>query len=146
MRKENKNSCPSETELWNCKYAFEFVCPLKWDSLEKTESPKTRYCSVCQQNVYLCENPVEFVNQGNLGKCVAIPQEITPTEIYREYGKTLFSQKEGLMGRVARRNEDDYNQEQKWWQDVLNLNPKFNQKEIEDIRYRIDQTHNPFEY
>jgi hypothetical protein len=50
------------------------------------------------------------------------------------------------MGRVARRNEDDYNQEQKWWQDVLNLNPKFNQKEIEDIRYRIDQTHNPFEY
>jgi hypothetical protein len=95
MRKENKNSCPSETELWNCKYAFEFVCPLKWDSLEKTESPKTRYCSVCQQNVYLCENPVEFVNQGNLGKCVAIPQEITPTEIYREYGKTLFSQKKG---------------------------------------------------
>ena len=82
---------PSETELWNCENAFEFVCLRKWESLRPTESPDIRYCEVCSQNVYLCETPLEFVSQGNLGRCVAIRQEVTPTYAFFDHrkGRTL---------------------------------------------------------
>lgn len=132
-----KKSCPTETELWNCENAFEFICPLKWDCLDTTESDDIRYCQVCQQNVYLCQTPLEFVNQGNFGRCVAIPQEMTPKEIYREHGKSASK----LMGRVAIRNQTNYSREQKWWQSVFDLNPTFNQNEMTEIRYKMEHTH-----
>jgi hypothetical protein len=121
---------PSETELWNCKNAFEFVCPRKWESLGKTESSDIRYCDVCRQNVYLCETPLEFVRQGNLGRCVAIRKEVTPTEVYADYVMGKYS-KEGME-----QMQENYEREKEWWKGVLALDATFNLEEIEDIRQR----------
>jgi len=125
MKSDSAKVNPSETELWNCENAFEFICPRKWESLKCTESPNTRYCEVCSENVYFCETPLEFVRQGNLGRCVAIRQEVTP-------GSAFF---EHAMGRylldAAKREED-------WWKSVLELNPTFNNEEIDEIRDRYN--------
>ena len=126
---------PSETELWNCENAFEFVCPRKWESLGQTETPDIRYCEVCSQNVYLCETPREFVSQGNLGRCVAIRKEVTPTE--------AFPFPSHIVGRFKRAPEDEqqleerYEREKDWWKRVSALSPTFNVEEIDEIRRKF---------
>ena len=72
---------PSESEILNCEVRFEFICPQKWESLGQTEALEIRHCDVCNQNVYLCETPLEFVRQGNLGRCVAVRKEVTPEDV-----------------------------------------------------------------
>jgi len=116
---------PSQTELWNCENAFEFVCPRKWESLGHTESSNIRYCEVCSQNVYLCETPLEFVSQGNLGRCVAIRKEVTP-------GSAFFNHAVGRYLPQAAIREAD------WWKGVLDLNPTFNVEEIDEIRRKFE--------
>jgi hypothetical protein len=115
---------PSETELWNCENAFEFICPRKWESLRQTESPGIRYCEVCSQNVYFCETPLEFVRQGNLGRCVAIRQEVTPKAAFYNH----------MMGRYML---DFAMREEEWWKGVSDLNPTFNKEEIDEIRRKF---------
>lgn len=85
MKPNPTKANPGETEVWNCDNAFEFVCPRKWESLSQTEEPGVRFCGVCSQNVYLCETPLEFVSQGNLGRCVAIRKEVRPAEGFTDY-------------------------------------------------------------
>jgi hypothetical protein len=126
---------PSQTELWNCENAFEFICPGTWDSLGQTESPDIRYCEVCSQNVYFCETPREFVSQGNLGRCVAIREEVTPTEAFPRH----------IIGRPAPRPPDYEKKRQEnskrqtdWWKGVLDLNPAFNVEEIDEIRRKFE--------
>ena len=131
MKSNPTKANPGETELWNCENAFEFVCPRRWEALGQTEEPGVRFCGVCNQNVYLCETPLEFVSQGNLGRCVAIPREVTPTEAFPRH----------FMGRVAlpsvdeiqRRNE----REKEWWKGVIANDPTFNTEEIEEIGRRM---------
>lgn len=123
---------PSQTELWNCENAFEFVCPRKWDSLGQTESPNIRYCEVCSQNVFLCETPDEFVRQGELGRCVALQKEVTPTMVYGDH----------WIGRVtaegAKRMQERYERAREWWKCVTAIKPTFNTEEIEDIRSKFE--------
>jgi len=122
---------PSETELWNCENAFDFVCPRRWESLKHTESADIRYCEACSQNVYFCETPLEFVRQGNLGRCVAIRKEVTPGEVYTDYrmgGRTANPEL-----RLAK-----YEREKDWWKAVLALDPAFNVEQIEDIRGKFE--------
>jgi hypothetical protein len=137
------NINPSQTELWNCQNAFEFICPQTWESLVITESEDIRYCEVCRQNVYLCKTPNEFVQQGNLDRCVAISEEVIPKQIYTQY--TNLNIYSILTGRPAKINETRYQQEQEWWLSVLNLNPNFNLEQIEDIRRAIDSNKLNFE-
>jgi hypothetical protein len=123
MESDSAKVNPSGTELWNCENAFEFICPRKWVSLRPTESPDIRYCEVCNQNVYLCETPLEFVRQGNLGRCVAIRPEVTPKGAFFDYRKGRL-----LPGYAKRQKE--------WWEEVSDLNPTFNKEEIDEIRDR----------
>jgi hypothetical protein len=119
---------PSETELWNCENAFEFVCPRRWEALQQTESADIRYCEVCKQNVYLCETATEFVRQGNLGRCVAIRKEVTPREPYKQYRMGRYSAEWG------KQRWENYEREKRWWEEVSALNPEFNQEEVDEIR------------
>src|SRR5690348_13319231 len=68
----------SVAELWNCRNAFEFVCPLYFDSLQPTADADVRYCSVCHEKVYRCRTPLDFVTHGESGHCVAIPEGFSP--------------------------------------------------------------------
>lgn len=127
---------PGQTELWNCENAFEFLCPLKWESLVSTESPDIRYCGVCSQNVYLCETPREFVSQGNLGRCVGIRKEVTPTEAFPRYfmGRRMAPTPESV-----KRGQQKSKRERDWWTGVLALNPTFNTEQIDETRARFKQ-------
>jgi len=143
MKSDPVKISPTQTELWNCENAFEFVCPRKWESLSRTESPHIRYCEVCNQNVYLCESPGEFVRQGNLGRCVAIPIKVKPKEVYTPpRGRVVMgrvSQEEAKRRAELRKRRLEYNERAKeWWEGVLYLNPTFNIEEIDEVRRKFE--------
>jgi hypothetical protein len=148
MKSDPVKMAPSETELWNCENAFEFICPRKWESLSRTESPDIRYCEVCSQNVYLCESPAEFVRQGNLGRCVATPIKVKPKEVYTppirlgrisaEGAKQRAEKEKRRAELVKRRQEHDERRAKEWWEGVLDLNPTFNIEEINEVRRKFE--------
>ena len=55
-------------EIKNC---FEFVCPLKWDSLEKTDNNNIRFCGSCDKQVFKASDLESFSKFANENKCVA---------------------------------------------------------------------------
>lgn len=123
---------PSNTQVWNCENAFDFVCPRQWESLGKTEDPSVRFCGVCSENVYLCDTPLEFVTQGNLGRCVAIPANVKPCQTANPH----------TMGRVAASTERQWQQTceyvKEWWSGVLANEPTFNREEIDEIVRKLN--------
>ncbi len=56
----------------NCNLKFKFSCPEQWIEMTMTNDKRIRFCSNCQQNVYLCESLGEAVALGHEGKCVAL--------------------------------------------------------------------------
>jgi tetratricopeptide (TPR) repeat protein len=71
---------PTLAETLNCQEPFEFQCPKSWNSMTQTNDSSIRYCEVCSKNVHMCLTPDEFISNGKLGRCVAIPEEILPGE------------------------------------------------------------------
>ena len=64
-------------EIKNC---FEFVCPLKWDNLEKTDNKNIRLCGSCDKEVYKASNLESFSKLADENKCVAyIERKGVPT-------------------------------------------------------------------
>ena len=59
-------------EIKNC---FEFVCPLKWDNLEKTDENNIRYCGSCEKQVYKAKNMFSFYELSEQNKCVAYKED-----------------------------------------------------------------------
>lgn len=55
-------------EIKNC---FEFVCPLKWDNLEKTDNNNIRFCGSCDKQVFKASDLESFSKFANENKCVA---------------------------------------------------------------------------
>ena len=56
--------------LRNCQFAFR--CPKTWDTLQQGESDEVRYCTDCENNVYLCRTDGELAEAIQQNKCVAI--------------------------------------------------------------------------
>ena len=56
----------------DCDSFFEFVCPLYWGSLQKTDDPAIRVCDQCHANVYFTSTVAEFVERASRGQCVAV--------------------------------------------------------------------------
>ena len=61
--------------IWRCggKGLLAFECQETWDSLDLTDVPLIRFCSVCKMKVYQCQSPEEFVAFARKNECVAIP-------------------------------------------------------------------------
>ena len=59
-------------EIKNC---FVFVCPLKWENLEKTDEINIRYCGSCEKQVYKAENMFSFYELSEQNKCVAYRED-----------------------------------------------------------------------
>ena len=104
------------SEILNCQDAFEFQCPKTWNSLMKTSGDGIRHCEVCNQNVYLCLTPEDFIRSGKLGRCVAIPKEVLP-------GNPAGVYEETYVGRPSyeevQRLEQLHFQCKEWWDDAL---------------------------
>ena len=50
---------------------FEFVCPLKWDNLDKTDDKNVRFCSSCKKQVLKAADLDSFNRLAYENKCVA---------------------------------------------------------------------------
>ncbi|MCL1495190.1 MAG: hypothetical protein M1G31_31235 [Pseudanabaena sp. Salubria-1] len=110
---------PLNSEIWNCDKLLEFRCSQRWQGLTETSNPKQRYCQACQKNVHLCSTPEEFITNGKLGYCVAIPVDLTPSKaiMLRVVGRP--SHEEVQKWHEASQKSSN------WWMLVLSQQPFF---------------------
>ncbi len=54
----------------NC--IFGKQCDKKWDKLTQTDNQDVRYCSACEQNVYLCQDESTLAEAIQANRCVAV--------------------------------------------------------------------------
>jgi hypothetical protein len=117
----------TSVDVWNCANAFEFVCPRYWESLSEGADPNIRFCSVCNQQVYRCETPLEFVSNAELGHCVAVPADRTPHHGFQKR----------VLGRPTKEHLDEMRQlfhdTRRWWQEIVEMQPQFASTAISEI-------------
>jgi hypothetical protein len=76
-------------QVWDCERMLQFQCPMKWEKLGPSPNADVRHCQACDQDVYLCHTPADFVSHGEQGRCVAIPDEMFPTsDLSHRLGQT----------------------------------------------------------
>ena len=63
---------------------FDFVCPRDWSALNSTDIESQRFCSHCNETVYLCTTDAETLSHARAGHCVAreLPDESELPVIY----------------------------------------------------------------
>jgi hypothetical protein len=54
----------------NC--IFGKQCDKKWAELTQTDNQDVRYCSTCEQNVYLCQDEYTLAEAIQANRCVAV--------------------------------------------------------------------------
>ena len=65
--------------VWDCDRLLRNRCPKTWAALnQKTPVDDVRHCDSCDQDVYLCRTPADFVTHSEQGHCVAIPDGLSP--------------------------------------------------------------------
>ncbi|MEL7314331.1 MAG: hypothetical protein AAFN08_05185 [Cyanobacteria bacterium J06559_3] len=132
----SRNNPVLNSELWNCENAFEIKCPMRWASLKPTDHKDVRHCDRCRQSVYRCYSAEEFVEHGNAGRCVAIPEHVVPG----------LERTTELLGRVSseglERMMEESRERQLWWHNVTASNPEFNVTEHQQVQQHLQ--HNNF--
>ena len=85
-------------EIKNC---FEFVCPLKWNNLEKTDDKNVRFCGSCEKQVFKASDLDSFSKLANENKCVAyIGNEGVPTIMGETIPPVSFDYKPGSLSSI----------------------------------------------
>lgn len=64
----------------NCDRTFENRCPKRWCNLERTDTPRQRWCSVCERTVTFCLSDEELDRLASAGHCVAFCEGPTSVE------------------------------------------------------------------
>ena len=65
--------------VWDCDRLLRKPCPMTWAALnQKTPAGDVRHCDSCDQDVYFCRTPADFVTHSEQGHCVAIPDGLSP--------------------------------------------------------------------
>ena len=86
-------------EIKNC---FEFVCPLKWDNLEKTDNKNIRLCGSCDKEVYKASNLESFSKLADENKCVAyIERKGVPTIMGETVPLTYFKSSNNRLKSIS---------------------------------------------
>lgn len=131
-----RNSLLNIDEIWNCEDAFQFRCPKLWESLDLTEDEDVRYCRECEQKVFLCSTPEEFVRLGNAGHCVAVPKDISPSGL-----------QETMLGRASletiRSIRERKNRIEEWWSTAIVNEPEFSTEAFHAIVKTIESRQTP---
>ena len=114
------------SQVWNCEHVFSNFCPKRWSDLTPTDKPGIRFCEACSEDVTYCTTPEEFVQLGNAGQCVAVPNQHTPDSLERM-----------LMGKPSAKAMKRYRERQErtanWWHDVIQLDPEFGNELLAEI-------------
>ena len=72
-------------EIKNC---FEFICPEKWDNLEKSDNESVRFCGSCEKQVFKAINKKSFDRLAKENKCVAYFSDESNTPNFM--GETVY--------------------------------------------------------
>lgn len=116
---------PSEGDfhVWDCEEMLKFRCPWGWESLAKTGDPDVRHCPACDKDVYRCQTPGDFVAHGERGRCVAVPQDLSPTlSLGEPEPAAVLRQKEAAdRGRA-------------WWDEVVGRQSSLGPEAMDRIR------------
>ena len=100
-------------QIHKCPELFSNQCPKYWLALEPTEDEQRRHCSACDNTVYQCRTPDEFVSLGSNGQCVALPSHVYE-RLRREAGFGFFGQM-GLPSKVGlEKMRDDLELREAW--------------------------------
>jgi hypothetical protein len=111
--------------VWDCERMFERECPMRWEKLDPSPNDDVRHCQACDQDVYRCRTPADFVTHGELGHCVAILDGLSTSPSLR-LGRT--SPEEVL------REKELADQGVAWWEDVLLRQSTLSTEQVEAIR------------
>ncbi len=120
------------SQLWNCDHAFSFQCPREWSSLTKTGISGIRQCQACGEDVTLCKTVDQFVELGNAGKCVAIPDGVGPSTMnMMMLGRPSPAEVERLNQRKRRCSE--------WWAQAIDAAPTFAPNAFRLIKEQLNE-------
>jgi hypothetical protein len=66
-----------KAKIWRCANPMmQMVCPIDWDALDPSAAPAVRHCMQCDQDVYLCTTPAQFIELAKRKECVALPASL----------------------------------------------------------------------
>ena len=54
----------------NCEFRFDYICPLKWSNLKKTDEPNIKYCDECSKLVYKCSSKRDYLKHSKKNHCI----------------------------------------------------------------------------
>jgi len=66
----------SQIKIEHCELSYR--CPKTWDGLLATNIDSVRFCDQCDRNVYLSGTAQQANANAAMGRCVAVPIELTP--------------------------------------------------------------------
>ena len=56
----------------NCSWRFDYECPARWESLEKTNDASIRNCLKCNKQVHLCFSQSQVIEHAKSGRCICL--------------------------------------------------------------------------
>ena len=83
-----------------------FKCPKTWAQLSETESSEIRFCSHCENDVYLVRSEAELAEHAQKGRCVAILDVPEDTETDTDFDEDSYSESIVTIGLVASEDFD----------------------------------------
>ncbi len=116
------------SHVWDCERVLRKRCPHLWQRLDTTPVADVRHCRECARDVYLCRTPADFVAHGELGHCVAIPDDLSPQSHERSFGLGEPSVEEVL------REKELLDRSVAWWDEALLRQTTLSAEKIEAIR------------
>ena len=82
-----------------------FKCPKTWAQFSETESPEIRFCSHCENDVYLVRSKADLAEHAQKGHCVAILDVSDDTETDTDFDEESYSEDIATIGLMA---SDDF--------------------------------------
>jgi hypothetical protein len=72
--------------ITDCGWTMRYQCPQRWRDLAATDVGSTRYCNVCNRNVYACYTDDGVAAHAKKGDCVAIMDGFGGVELIGDVG------------------------------------------------------------
>jgi hypothetical protein len=109
--------------VWACERLLKVRCPCIWEALDPTPQADVHHCRNCDQDVYLCRTPADFVSHGEQGRCVAIPDDLSPSLMLGQSSPEEVLFRKELADRGA-----------SYWDEILLRQTNLGAEQIEKIR------------
>lgn len=84
MRRNNVFNCgkgPKEPR----RVRFSFVCDKRWETLNPSDVPNVRHCSICNERVHQCSTVQDAESHARAGHCIAVPNSLVEKAAGRNY-------------------------------------------------------------